>query len=122
MVISNLAAWTPGEPNPPYLSINHCQNKNVTISIRERGNDALGNTASVVLTEDEFQDVLNQLKRNINRKNNNVLLIAVKACYLKHHLNSDAFGWDEISEILQNALCNELGDKGYQDWLSSVKK
>lgn len=68
MIIENLAAWTPAEDNPPYLSINYCHNGTVTISIRERGNDTLGITARVVLTEEEFQDVLNQLKLNINKE------------------------------------------------------
>jgi hypothetical protein len=53
---------------------------------------------------------------------NDQLLEAVKAAYLKHHLGSDTIGWDELSNILLNALCAALGDKGYQDWADSVKR
>jgi hypothetical protein len=125
MVKSNLAAWTPAENNPPYISINYIDsNGTVELTVRERtiGKDLLGCCASVKLTQEEFQDILNQLKKNINQKSDNVLLGAVKAAYLKHHLNSDTIGWDELSDILLNALCAALGDKGYQDWYATVKR
>ena len=121
MVIISLVAWTPNEPNPPYLSINYRQNHTVSISIRERGENELGKTAQIELTKAEFQDVLDQLKKNINYKSNEgVLLEAVKACYMKHQLDSDVFGWEEIGTILLDALCNTLGDKGFQEWLELV--
>ena len=68
MVKSNLATWTPAENNPPYISINYIDsNGTVEISVRSRqiNNELRGNQASVILTQDEFQDILNQLKRNI---------------------------------------------------------
>ena len=47
------------------------------------------------------------------------LLDAVKLAYRKHHLGDDSIGWDELSNCLLDALCNELGDDGYQQWLAS---
>lgn len=73
MVQSNLAAWTPDEKNPPYISINyrHSAFGAVDINIRERSSDGrtLGRCVSITLSVDEFQDILNQLKKNINSRN-----------------------------------------------------
>lgn len=53
---------------------------------------------------------------------NEFLLEACKAAYRKHHLNDDSIGWDELSDILLDALCNEMGDVGFQEWLRQVKE
>jgi len=45
------------------------------------------------------------------------LLSACKLAYRKHHLNDDSIGWDELSDCLLDALCNEMGDDGFQEWL-----
>jgi len=47
------------------------------------------------------------------------LLSACKLAYRKHHLGDDSIGWDELSDALCNALCNEMGDTEFQKWLSS---
>ena len=47
------------------------------------------------------------------------LLSACKMAYRKHHLNDDSIGWDELSSCLLDALCNTMGDKGYQEWVAS---
>jgi hypothetical protein len=47
-------------------------------------------------------------------------LSAVKLAYRKHVLNDDSIGWDELGNCLLDAICNELGDSGYQAWLSSI--
>ena len=52
----------------------------------------------------------------------NDLLEACKVAYRKHRLNDDSIGWDELSDILLNALCNEMGDVGFQEWLRQVKR
>lgn len=51
-----------------------------------------------------------------------VLLTAVKAAYRKHCLDDDSIGWDELSEILLDSLCEVMGDDGYQSWVKSVKE
>ncbi|QOX81046.1 hypothetical protein FY034_18900 (plasmid) [Trichlorobacter lovleyi] len=45
------------------------------------------------------------------------LLEAVKLAYRKHHLDDDMVGWSELSDKLCNALCNAMGDAGFQIWL-----
>ena len=46
---------------------------------------------------------------------------AVKVAYRKHHMNDDSIGWEELSDILFYALCNVLGDDGYQKWKDSLE-
>ena len=48
------------------------------------------------------------------------LLDAVKMAYRKHHLDDPSIGWDELSDVLMMALCNEMGDQGFQNWLHQV--
>lgn len=50
------------------------------------------------------------------------LLNACKLAYRKHVLNDDSIGWSELGDILLDAICNEIGDNGYQKWLKEVKK
>jgi len=50
------------------------------------------------------------------------LLYAVQAAYRKHHLDDDRIGWDELGNILLDALCNQMGDGGYQAWLERVAR
>lgn len=50
------------------------------------------------------------------------LLTACQMSYRKHHLNDESIGWDELGDCLLDALCNEMGDDGYQEWLSEVTK
>ena len=46
------------------------------------------------------------------------LLNACKLAYRKHHLNDESIGWEELGDCLLDALCNEMGDDGFQEWLS----
>ena len=48
------------------------------------------------------------------------LLTACKMAYRKHHLNDESIGWEELSEALLDALCNAMGDDGYQAWIASL--
>ena len=47
-------------------------------------------------------------------------LDACKLAYRKHVLNDDSIGWDELGNSLLNAICNEIGDDGYQQRLQQV--
>jgi hypothetical protein len=49
------------------------------------------------------------------------LLSAVKYAYRKHHLGDENIGWDELSEILQCALCEAMGDEGCEKWVEENK-
>lgn len=48
-------------------------------------------------------------------------LEALKLAYRKHHLGDDSIGWDELADCMLDALCNAMGDDGYQQWLASTK-
>jgi hypothetical protein len=50
------------------------------------------------------------------------LLEACKLAYRKHHLGDDRVGWDELSDALLCALCNEMGDYCFQMWLKQIKE
>lgn len=56
------------------------------------------------------------------KEEKNYLLGAVKAAYRKHHLNDDSIGWQELSEILFNALTESMGDGEFNKWLKEVEK
>ena len=48
------------------------------------------------------------------------LLDACKMAYRKHHLGDDRIGWEEVSDALLHALCNEMGDKAFQKWVEGT--
>lgn len=51
----------------------------------------------------------------------NILLEAVKMAYRKHHLGDDSIGWEELSNILCNAICNTIGNESYCQWVDSLE-
>lgn len=48
------------------------------------------------------------------------LLNACKIAYRKHHLHDDSIGWNELSEVLLDALCNSMGNDEYLKWVDSI--
>jgi len=52
----------------------------------------------------------------------NDLLYACKAAYRKHVLDDDEIGWEELTDILYDALCNAMGDDGFVLWLKTLDK
>jgi hypothetical protein len=50
------------------------------------------------------------------------LLDAVKLAYRKHVLGDDSLGWTEVENALLDALCNEMGDDKFQEWLSTLER
>ncbi|MDP3794227.1 MAG: hypothetical protein Q8R07_05795 [Candidatus Uhrbacteria bacterium] len=48
------------------------------------------------------------------------VLHACMAAYAKHHIGKDDIGWGELGDILCDAICEALGDDGYQAWLLSI--
>jgi hypothetical protein len=48
-----------------------------------------------------------------------LLLVAVKAAYLKHHLNDLDIGWEELGEILKDTLCEVIGDREFVEWVDA---
>lgn len=51
---------------------------------------------------------------------NDRLLHAVLCAYAKHHLDCPDIGWNKLSDILHNAICNEIGDEAYLAWGSRM--
>ncbi len=55
-------------------------------------------------------------------KNNHRLLHAVLCAYAKHHLGIDSnLGWDKLSDILFNAITEEIGDKEFVKWMEVMR-
>lgn len=50
------------------------------------------------------------------------LLEVIKLVYRKHHLNDDSIGWDELSTVLHNSICNALGDDGFIKWVQAIQR
>lgn len=55
-------------------------------------------------------------KLNVHAGRNDRLLHAVLCAYAKHHLDCDDIGWNQLGDILHNALVNELGDDEFIAW------
>jgi hypothetical protein len=50
------------------------------------------------------------------------LLYACKMAYRKHYLGDESIGWEELSEVLLEALCNHMGDEGYIIWINELTR
>lgn len=61
-------------------------------------------------------------KMNVHAGRNDRLLHAVLCAYAKHHLDCDDIGWNQLGNMLQNAICNEIGDDAFCRWLDTMKK
>ena len=46
-----------------------------------------------------------------------VLVEAVKKAYRKHWLDDPDIGYAELGTVLMDALCNTLGDDGFNKWI-----
>lgn len=47
-------------------------------------------------------------------------LSTLKMAYRKHCLGDESVGWNELGDRLCDALCNAMGDREFQKWLSTV--
>jgi hypothetical protein len=50
------------------------------------------------------------------------LLEACKMAYKKHVLGDKSIGWDELSDAIFDAICNEIGSDGFTEWLAKQKR
>jgi len=48
------------------------------------------------------------------------LLHACLCAYAKHSCDVEEIGWDELGDILCNAICEEIGDENYRKWLRNI--
>jgi hypothetical protein len=42
----------------------------------------------------------------------------LQMAYRKHHLEDPCVGWDELDEELETLLCEMMGDRPFQEWLT----
>ena len=42
----------------------------------------------------------------------------MKKCYRRCHLQDESIWWSSLTDELCNTLCEMMGDKGFQAWLS----
>jgi len=68
------------------------------------------------LTEPDYH----YLNRHAER--NDRLLHAVLCSYAKHHFDRDEIGWEQLDDILMNAICNEIGDDAFCSWVEMMEK
>jgi hypothetical protein len=47
------------------------------------------------------------------------LIAALKMAYRKHVKMDESIGWDELSDVLCDALCEAEGDEAFQKWSDS---
>ena len=50
------------------------------------------------------------------------LLNAVQMAYRKHHMGDDSIGWNELSDLLHDALFNAMGPNKLEEWREAVDK
>lgn len=56
----------------------------------------------------------------MNEATQKKLLETLKMAYRKHHLEDDSIGWDELSDHMCDALCEAMGDTGFQEFINSI--
>lgn len=49
------------------------------------------------------------------------LLHAVLCAYAKHHMGDPEIGWEQLSDILHDAICNEIGDDAFCEWVKRIE-
>jgi len=84
-------------------------------SLDENGRYVLHSEAQAEIAEKDQQ--VSELE-----KQTDYLLSIVKLAYRKHHLNDDSIGWNEFDDNLLEALCNTMGEDGYDKWIKEVTK
>ena len=65
--------------------------------------------------EENIRVIFEKLKA-AGGKNYEGLLYACQSAYKKHHKGDDGIGWEELSDILLDALCNAMGDDEFVAW------
>jgi hypothetical protein len=65
---------------------------------------------------EELMEIVNQLE-----KEKSELLNAVQMAYRKHHRGDDFIGWEELSDLLHDALFNTMGHEELEKWRVGLK-
>jgi hypothetical protein len=48
------------------------------------------------------------------------MLEALKLAYRKHSCGEESLGWTEVTDVILNAICEAIGDEGYQAWVETL--
>jgi len=48
------------------------------------------------------------------------LLHAVLCAYAKHHFDQSEIGWEQLDDILCDAICEEIGDEAFCAWMKTI--
>lgn len=74
-------------------------------------------------TEDELIERLQSFQRSKrDQRLFDQMASALRMAYLKHHLEDESIGWNELSDILLNALTEAMGDRPFQKWLEEQRQ
>lgn len=70
-----------------------------------------------------IKDIVEPDYHALNRhcERNDRLLHAVLCAYAKHHLDREEIGWNDLGDILMNAICNEIGDEAFCAWIDLMR-
>lgn len=61
-----------------------------------------------------------RIELEAHKKQQGVLLEAVKVAYQKHCLNDDRVGWKDLDVALFTALTEAMGDTDFRRWLNKI--
>lgn len=53
---------------------------------------------------------------------NDMLLHAVLCAFAKHNLDCEEIGWEQLGDILCDAICNEIGDDAFCRWVDRIRE
>ena len=72
---------------------------------------------------DEFEEAIRHLRFQIqqHQAENGQLVKLIKLAY-RNWLEDPDVAWCELGEQLCDGLCNSMGDKEFQEWLSELKR
>jgi hypothetical protein len=87
---------------------------------KERNTEVTKLRKEIAEWKDANAEGYEQLKRLCEGQD--TLLDVIKLVYRKHYLNDDSVGWEELSTILHNSICNALGDDAFIKWLQTIQK
>jgi hypothetical protein len=61
-------------------------------------------------------------KLNVFDGRNHRLLHACLCAYAKHCLDCRDIGWQQLGDILHSAICNEIGDDEFCQWVDTMEE
>lgn len=49
-------------------------------------------------------------------------LEALKLVYRKHHAGDPEIGWDELTDVIVDCLCNNMGSNEFCTWIAEANR